>query len=85
MTKKVELYTKPDCRGSNAARAYLDQHEIPYTEWNIAADPKALQRLQRYGSQSTPTIVVEDQAIIGFTEQQRQRLDQLLAQPVSQL
>ncbi|MBI3459383.1 glutaredoxin family protein [Candidatus Acetothermia bacterium] len=83
MTKKVELYTKPGCPGSEAVRAYLDQHGIPYTEWDIAVDPQAQQQLQVYGSQTTPTIVVDGDAIIGFTEQQKQQLDQLLEQPVS--
>lgn len=83
--KRVEIFTKQDCQVCKAAKAYLTQKGVQFTERDVTADPKALQQLQRYGSQSTPTILIDGQAIIGFADQQKQRLEQLLGEPEPQL
>jgi glutaredoxin len=45
---------------------FLSQQGVEYVSKDVRADPAALQELAALGSQSTPTIVVGDQTMIGF-------------------
>jgi glutaredoxin len=83
--KKVEIFTKSGCEVCKSAKTYLTEQGVQFTERNVTADPRALQQLQRFGSQTTPTIVVDGEAIIGFGQPQKQRLNQLLDLAVPQL
>ena len=74
--KKVIIYSQPGCSACKAAKEYLSQKGIPYTDKNIREDPDAMRELiEEYKSRSTPTILIEDEVIIGFD---KERLDELL-------
>ncbi|HKS75212.1 MAG TPA: glutaredoxin domain-containing protein, partial [Terriglobales bacterium] len=63
----------PPC---HVATAYLSERGITYQERDIYSDPTAIQDLvYKYGSRSTPTIVVGEEIMIGFDPD---RLNQLL-------
>lgn len=42
----VILYTTPSCTSCRKARAWLEEHNIPYTERNIFQEPLALQEIK---------------------------------------
>lgn len=74
--KQVTVYSQPGCGPCVAVKQYLAQRDIPFAERNIRADRQALHDLLRAGYQSTPVVVVDGEAVVGFN---RARLDQLLA------
>ena len=42
----VTLYTPPSCTSCRKARAWLEEHQIPYTERNIFSEPLSLQEIK---------------------------------------
>ena len=42
----VTLYTIPSCTSCRKARAWLEEHQIPYTERNIFSEPLSLQEIK---------------------------------------
>jgi len=75
-SKRVILYSQPGCPPCFAARRYLQSKGITFEYKDIQADPQALRELMEMKSQSTPTLVVGSEILIGFDPQQ---LDALLA------
>ena len=73
--KRVVLYSQPGCPPCFAAKPFFNSREIPFEYKDVTADPKALQELISLNSQSTPTIVVDNEVMIGFD---MDRLEQLL-------
>lgn len=58
--------------------AHLSGRGILFEERDISRDPSAVQDLvYKYGSRSTPTLLIGDEVMIGFDAE---RLDQLLAE-----
>jgi len=56
-------------------QTFFNSREIPFEYKDVTADPKALQELIDLNSQSTPTIVVDNEVMIGFD---MDRLEHLL-------
>ena len=56
-------------------KEFLSQNNIPFTERNIAADPAALDELEKLGYMTTPVTVVDAQVVVGFD---RAKLEVLL-------
>lgn len=51
------------------AKEFFRQHNIPYTDYNMATDQTARKRLEKLiGRVATPTIVVDGEIIIGFED-----------------
>ena len=42
----VTVYTTPSCTSCRKARAWLEEHQIPYTERNIFSEPLSLQEIK---------------------------------------
>ncbi|MRX73616.1 transcriptional regulator Spx [Bacillus lacus] len=42
----VKLYTSPSCTSCRKAKAWLEEHEIPYTERNIFSEELSLQEIK---------------------------------------
>lgn len=66
----IVIYTVSWCPHCQAARRYLDERNIPYTNRDVEQDAQAMDTLvNRYGSQSVPVIVIgNDEAILkGFS------------------
>lgn len=67
MEKKVELYTQPGCAPCKEAARFLEERGVPYVQYDVTQDTKALDRLlDELGSRQTPTIVVDGEVLIGF-------------------
>ena len=55
-------------------KAWLSEHDIPFTEKNIAEDETAFQELQKLGVFSTPATLIDGELIIGFDRQKFEAL-----------
>ncbi|MFJ7638783.1 glutaredoxin family protein [Peribacillus sp. NPDC097264] len=65
--KDITLYTQPECPPCKITKLFLDDNNIEYKEKDIKADGHARKELtNKYGSYSTPTVVIDGKAIIGF-------------------
>lgn len=42
----VTLYTSPSCTSCRKAKAWLEEHEIPYTERNIFSEPLSIDEIK---------------------------------------
>ena len=73
--KRVILYSQPGCPPCYAAKHFFDSREIPFEYKDVTADPAAIRELVELNSRSTPTIVVDNEVMIGFY---MDRLEQLL-------
>jgi glutaredoxin len=50
------------------AKEFLSRHDVAFTEKNVSLDRAAGVELAQLGSQGVPTLVVDDQVIIGFDQ-----------------
>lgn len=66
MTKKVTVYSKPDCMQCNFTKKWLKERNIPYTELNVEEDEEALSTIKEMGYQAVPVIVTETENWYGF-------------------
>lgn len=46
MKELVTLYTSPSCTSCRKAKSWLDEHEIPYSERNIFAEPLTIDEIK---------------------------------------
>jgi glutaredoxin 3 len=67
--KSVTIYTTEHCSLCLSAKTLLDRRGISYEEINLARDPDSRDELSRStGMYTFPQIVVDGEAIGGFTE-----------------
>lgn len=59
----------------NKAKEFLSQRGIVFTEKDITKDSSVIEELERLGAMTTPVIVIDGEAVIGFN---RKRLEELL-------
>ena len=56
----VQVYTTAWCRDCRAAKQFLDQHGVAYTEINVDADSTASAELvKRVGKRAVPQLVID--------------------------
>lgn len=66
MTKKVTVYSKPNCMQCNFTKKWLKERNIPYTELNVKEDDVALSEIKEMGYQAVPVIVSDNENWYGF-------------------
>ena len=71
----VIIYTSSTCGYCVAAKQYLSEKGVSYTEKNIQTDPNARKELMQKGHMGVPVIIVDGEEIVGFD---RAKLEQLL-------
>jgi glutaredoxin-like YruB-family protein len=64
--KRVVLYSQPGCPPCTAVKQFLNARNVPFEYKDVQADPAALRELLKLNSRSTPTIVVDEEVMIGF-------------------
>jgi glutaredoxin-like YruB-family protein len=65
--KNVIVYSQPGCPPCDWVKAYLTERGVPFTVKDVSKDFSAQRELVgKYNSRSTPTVVVDDQVMIGF-------------------
>lgn len=76
MKKNVKVYTQPACPPCEFVKKYFEMHGVEYELYNIKEDSDARNELiNKYESMSTPTIVIDEEVIIGFKQE---KIDELL-------
>lgn len=64
---RVTVYTTPTCPYCTQVKRYLDEHDVQYTEVDVASDPSAAQELMsRTGQQGVPQTEIDGQFVIGY-------------------
>jgi len=72
--KRVVLYTQPRCGNCAKVKEFLAARQIPFDEKDVAHDREALLELvEVHQSQITPTILVGDQVVIGYSPEKLTR------------
>jgi glutaredoxin 3 len=65
--KKVSIFTTPTCVYCKSAKEFMKEKNVPFTEYNVAADAEKRQEMiEMTGHMGVPVIMVDDQVIIGF-------------------
>ena len=72
----VVVYSTSTCPHCVAAKEYLSDNGIEYTEKNVQTDPAARKELMAMGHMGVPVILVDGEEVVGFD---KQRLDDLLS------
>jgi glutaredoxin-like YruB-family protein len=76
--KKVVVYSQPGCPPCDWVKTYLTERGIPFTVRDVSSDFSAQKELVgKYKSRSTPTIVVDEEVMIGFDPD---RLEEMLGE-----
>lgn len=74
--KHVTIYTTPSCGWCKTAKQYFAQHQVEYTEKDVAADIFARdEMLQKSKQMGVPVIDIDGEIVVGFNQM---RLAQLL-------
>ena len=67
----VTIYSAPASVEGEEARYFFSRKGVPYEEFDVSADPQALQRLRELSGQTDrPVIVVNDRVFVGFDDSQ---------------
>ncbi len=73
---KVIMFTTPTCSFCNAAKRYLREKSIRFTEVDVSRDFSAARDLQRRtGQTGVPVILINNRPIVGFD---RPKINQML-------
>lgn len=75
MQPEVVIYTTPTCTWCPAAKRWLDDHGVRYTEHDITRDPvRATEVFRLTGQGAVPVIRVGQQVVVGFDPLQLAKL-----------
>lgn len=67
MDKNITIYSTPTCHFCQMTKEFLTEHNIPYTEYNVAADmEKRQEMIEKSGQMGVPVITIGDDLIVGF-------------------
>lgn len=73
--EKVIIYSSDSCGYCVAAKQYLNENNIEYTEKNIGNDMEARNELIKMGHMGVPVLLVDGEEVVGFD---KPKLDELL-------
>ena len=63
----VKIYTTPTCPYCAMAKKFLKEHNVAYTEINIAVDTRAAQEIiDKTGQMGVPVLEIGGKLIVGF-------------------
>ena len=72
----VTIYTTPTCVYCKMSKAFFKEHNIAYTEKDVANDAAAREEMvKRSGQMGVPVIDIDGSLVIGFD---KERLSELL-------
>ena len=75
MARTIIVYSQPGLLFCGKAKEFLSQRGVAFEERDITKDPAAVDELERLGAMTTPVIVIDGEAVIGFNQK---RLEELL-------
>lgn len=66
-TPNIQIYSTPTCGFCKQAKEFLTEKNIPFTEYNVAADAEKRNELvEKSGQLGVPVIDVDGQILIGY-------------------
>ena len=69
MDKTVTIYSTPTCHFCQMSKEFFKEHNVPYTEYNVAVDQdKRKEMVDLTGQLGVPVIVIDGKAMVGFDE-----------------
>ena len=75
MQPEVVIYTTPTCQYCPAAKRWLQDHGVAYTEYDVSRDPvRATEMYRLTGQGAVPVIRVGGQVMVGFDPLQLAKL-----------
>lgn len=70
----ISIYTTPSCGYCRVAKDYLKKNGVPFSEYNVAADPrKADEMMRKSGQMGVPVLDINGKIIIGFNQSEIDR------------
>lgn len=70
-TTPVTIYSTPTCHFCHAAKDFFTANNVPFEDHDVAADlEKRREMIEKSGQMGVPVIVIGDQMIVGFDEQE---------------
>ena len=72
MAKKptVTIYSTPTCHFCHAAKDFFTEHNVAFTDHNVASDlQKRQEMIQMSGQMGVPVITIDNKVIVGFDEE----------------
>jgi glutaredoxin len=74
--RKIIVYTQSDSLPCEAIKMFLRDRRAKYEERSVESNEDIVRELkEKYNSRSTPTVVIDDEVVIGFDPE---RVDELL-------
>lgn len=68
--KNVTIYTTPTCHFCHAAKDFFQEHNVPFTEHDVASDvEKRTEMIEMTGQMGVPVIKIGDDIVVGFAEE----------------
>ena len=65
----VSIYSSPTCHFCHMAKDFFIEHNIQFTDHDVATDPNAIKEaVERSGQMAVPVIDVDGTVIVGFHE-----------------
>lgn len=75
--KNVTIYSTPVCHFCHMAKDYFTEHNVTYTEHDVASDlEKRAEMIDMTGQMGVPVIRIGDDVVVGFDEE---KIAELLA------
>ena len=75
MAKEVTIYSTPVCHYCQAAKEYFKEHNVDYTDFDVAADTdKRQEMIEMTGQMGVPVIRIGDDVVIGFDQNKVEEL-----------
>ncbi len=65
----ISVYSTPSCSYCRIAKDYLKKQGIPFSDYNVAADPRRAEEMQRKsGQMGVPVLDINGKIIVGFNQ-----------------
>jgi len=70
MAKNVKVYSTPTCPYCKMLKNFLQEKNIPFTDYDVSTDRNALIEMkQKSGQLAVPVIDIDGKIIIGFDKE----------------
>lgn len=70
MEHSVSIYTTPSCQYCKMAKELFKEHNIAYSEYNVAVDAeKRNDMIERSGQMGVPVIEIDGNLVVGFNKE----------------
>lgn len=67
MNMDVTVYSTPTCPFCKKVKAFLNEHDVEFTDVDVSDDDtKAQEMIDKSGQMGVPVIEIDDEVIVGF-------------------